>query len=262
MRKTFIGLALSFGLTTQSFGSGFPVIDGSNLLQSVTEYTLLLTEYEQILQQTGLNTNQLLTALNQYEQMLREYQVLLNQVKALERKIEHRDYKGITRDVKRLSEQYSGSQEVSNTKGVQRRYGSIESKQELDELADSAVGYMPDDLARSYTIANDSNIQEQQRELYSQRNELSRKDIEHLDEQRVSLGDQSELATLQLLVEQNQVLIEQIQTANELQVSNMAYSNQLDQRAAQNEYKARVERLKRLQWENENPIQIDERPLR
>lgn len=72
----------------------------------------------------------------------------------------------------------------------------------------------------------------------------------------------SELATLQLLVEQNQVLIEQIQTANELQVSNMTYSNQLDQRAAQNEYKARVERLKRIQWENENPIQIDERPLR
>ena len=262
MRKTLIALALMTSMNTPLHASGFPVVDGANLIQSITEYSLLLIEYEQILQQTGLNTNQLLTTLNQYEQMLREYQVLLNQVKSFENKIARRDHKGAVRDVKRMSDKYLGKQEASNTQAVNRRYGQVTTKKELDELADNAIGYIPEDLAQSYTIASDSNVQEQQRELYANRNEQSRQDIAHLDAERLSLGDQSELATMQMLVEQNQVLIEQIQNSNEVQVASMSYSNQLDQRAAQAEYKAKIERLKRIQWENENPIVINERPLR
>ncbi|EGU37247.1 hypothetical protein [Vibrio scophthalmi] len=261
MRKKLIALALIASVNAPSY-AGFPVLDGTNLIQKITEYTLLLTEYEQILQQTGLNTNQLLTALNEYEQMLREYQVLLNQVKAFERKIDRRDYQAVASSVNRFYEQHQGKQEAQNTESVTRRYGAVTPKADLEKLADDALGYMPDDIYQSYTIASDSNIQDQQRQLYASRNAQSRKDVAHLDAERLNLGDQSELATLQMLVEQNQVLIEQIQNANEVQLAGMTYSNQLDQRAAQNEYKAKIERLKRIQWENENPIVINERPLR
>ncbi len=262
MRKTLLALTLCVSVSPPVSASGFPTFDGANLLQNITEYSLLLKEYEQILHQTGLNTNQLLTAIHQYEQILREYQVLLNQVTALQNKIERRDYRGITRDVKRLAEQYEGALEAPNTPAVNERYGVVTSKAEMEKLADSALGYTPSDVSRRYTLANDSNIAEQQRQLYQARNAQSREDIAHLDNERASLGDQSELATLQLLVEQNQVLIEQIATLNEVQLANMTYSNQLSQRAAQAEYEAAIQRLKRIEWENNNPITIDERPLR
>lgn len=87
MRKTLLSLAICASLTTYVSASGFPTFDAANLLQNVTEYSLILKEYEQILNQTGINTNELLTAINQYEQILREYQVLLNQVRALETKL-------------------------------------------------------------------------------------------------------------------------------------------------------------------------------
>ncbi|MFZ3505566.1 hypothetical protein LCA83_24875, partial [Vibrio harveyi] len=103
MRKTLLSLAICASIATHVQATGFPTIDAANLLQNVTEYSLILKEYEQILNQTGINTNELLTAINQYEQILREYQVLLNQVKSLENKINRRDYSGIARDAKRFS---------------------------------------------------------------------------------------------------------------------------------------------------------------
>ena len=262
MRKTLLSLAICASLTTHVCVGGFPTFDIANLTQSITEYSLILKEYEQILNQTGINTNELLTAINQYEQILREYQVLLNQVKALENKIDRRDYSGIARDVRRLSDQYAGKIEAANTDAVTRRYGSVTSKQELERLADRAMGYTPADVTRAYTLANDANVLEQQRQVYAARNEQSRRDIDHIEQQRVGLGDQSELATLQLLVEQNQVLIEQIATLNEVQLANMTHSNQLSQQSAQAQYRASVERLKRIEQANNTPIIIDERPLR
>ncbi|MCU8386795.1 hypothetical protein OC514_20675 [Vibrio vulnificus] len=262
MRKTLLTLAICASLSTRVMASGFPTFDAANLLQSVMEYSLILKEYEQILNQTGINTNELLTAIKHYEQTLREYQVLLNQVRALENKINRRDYTGIARDVKRLSDQYLGSAEAPDTPAVNQRYGTVTSKEALNRLADSALGYTPDNLSHAYTLANDGNILEQKRQLYESRNAQSRQDIDHLDRQRSQLGDQSELATLQLIVEQNQVLIEQIATLNEVQLSNMTHSHQLAQQSAQAQYRASIERLKRIEWENKNPIVIDERPLR
>jgi len=262
MRKTLLALALSVSLTPQVGASGFPTFDAANLLQNVTEYSLILKEYEQILNQTGLNTNQLLTAINQYEQILREYQVLLNQVTALKNKIDRRDHTGTVRDIRRLSEQYEGKVETQTSSEVTKRYGEMLSKQDVETLSDNALGYTPENVSRTYTLANDSHIMAQQRQLYQARNEQSRQDIAHLETQRNDLGDQSELATLQLLVEQNQVLIEQIANLNEVQLANMTHSSQLSQASAQAQYRATVERLKRIEWENNNPIVIDERPLR
>ncbi|MEI2423353.1 hypothetical protein V6O07_24000, partial [Arthrospira platensis SPKY2] len=71
MKKKLISSVLALLMSFKSYSSGFPVIDISVLMQSVTQYTQLLKEYEQILNQTGLNTQQLLQLIEQYEQTLR-----------------------------------------------------------------------------------------------------------------------------------------------------------------------------------------------
>lgn len=260
MKKSLIALCISAHFSLSA--GGFPTIDVANLTQNISEYSLILKEYEQVLKQTGINTHELLTAINQYEQVLREYQVLLNQAKSLEYKIDRRDYSGITRDSLRFTEQYQGRQGSGNTQAVVNRYGSVAPKSELDTLASSALGYTPSDMSQAYTLANDANLMEHQRQSYQQRMVKSHQNIAHIDEQRVGLGEQSELATLQLMVEQNQVLIEQIATLNEVQLSNMTYSNQASQRRHHVEYQAAMKRLKAIQKANNTAIPVDERLLR
>ncbi|MDC5711166.1 hypothetical protein [Vibrio europaeus] len=261
MKRKVLGLILAISLSTPVFPSGFPVVDVANLLQNVMKYTQVLKEYEQILKQTGLDVNQLLTLIEQYEQTLREYQVLLNQVEGLKRKIERRDYPGIEREIRKYAEQYSGDVETPSNREVERRYGSIGTRQEVDKLAEDAIGYVPSDLSRSYTLANDSNVQANQREYFKERNQKTRQDMNNLDSERLALGDQSELATLQLLVEQNQILMEQIDLQNEMRLNQFGSVNQSDQRLSKAIYDAKVRRLQRIKEANENGIQVDESPL-
>lgn len=262
MKRKLISSALSICLSFNTFASGFPVVDIANLLQSVLKYTQVLKEYEQILNQTGLNAQQLLQLIEQYEQTLREYQVLLNQVEGLKNKIDRRDFPGLDRELRRLNEQYNGSQEVQANSSVTSRYGSIKSQSDLNKLADDAIGYTPTDLSQAYTLANDANVKANQREYFSERNTKTRNDMNKLDSERLNLGDQSELATLQLLVEQNQILMEQIDLQNEMKLSEMSYSNQSDQRIANAVLRAKERSLQRLKEAKENGISIDEGLIR
>ncbi|EGR0546758.1 hypothetical protein ACQ5UA_17770 [Vibrio cholerae] len=262
MKKKLISSVLALLMSIKSYSSGFPVIDISVLMQSVTQYTQLLKEYEQILNQTGLNTQQLLQLIEQYEQTLREYQVLLNQVEGLKNKIARRDFPALERDLRRLNEQYNGTQEVQVNKSVTNRYGSISNQADLNKLADDALGYTPPDLSQAYTLANDANVKANQRQYFSERNSKTRSDIERIDSERLNLGDQSELATLQLLVEQNQILMEQIDLQNEMRLSEMSYSNQSDQRISNAILRAKERNLKRLKEAKENGITIDEGLIR
>lgn len=262
MKKKLITLVMALSISVNSHSSGFPVVDIANLLQSVLKYTQVLKEYEQILNQTGLNAQQLLQLIEQYEQTLREYQVLLNQVEGLKNKIDRRDFPAIEREIRRLRDQYYGTQEVQANSSVTARYGSVTSQSDLNKLADDALGYTPSDLSQAYTLANDANIKANQREYFSERNAQTRSDINKLDSERLSLGDQSELATLQLLVEQNQLLMEQIDLQNEMKLSEMSYSNSSDQRIANAVLKAKQRSLERLKAAKENGITIDEGEIR
>ncbi|WP_099609484.1 hypothetical protein [Vibrio coralliilyticus] len=261
MKKKVIGVVLAALLSSPVRSAGFPVLDSTNLLQSVTEYSLILKEYEQILKQTGLEVNQLLTLIEQYEQTLREYQIILNQVTRLKNKIDRRDIPGLERDLRKLYEQYQGEVETPTHKEVERRYGSLSTKEEVHKLAEDAIGYVPDDLSQSYTLANDINVQAHQKSQFSQRASNTRSDISRVDEERLNLGDQSELATLQLIVEQNQILMEQIDLQNEIQLAEFSHAYQSDHRLSKAIFDARERQLRRIKEANEKGITIDERKI-
>ena len=77
----------------------------------------------------------------------------------------------------------------------------------------------------------------------------------------MSLGSQSELATLQLIVEQNQILIDQIAISNEMRLASMGASNLANQ-SAEVELRAKQRQLERIKRTQAQGIVIDERPFR
>ncbi|CCN39722.1 conserved exported hypothetical protein [Vibrio nigripulchritudo FTn2] len=264
MKMKLIRLAIvaSLFISSSAKPSGFPVLDVSNLVQSVTQYSLLLKEYEQLLAQTGLDTNQLFTIINQYEQTLREYSVLLNQVSSLQDKLERRDIPGLHRDATRLYEEYHGSNESQVNSQVARRVGAFESRAEIERLSSSTIGSVPNHLDQDFVIVGDIHTKARQQEHYLAENNRLRADIDKVDSQRLSLGDQSELQTLQLIVEQNQILMEQIANQNEILLSNLTYSNRSTERAEQAALKAKVRQLQVVEKALQDGISVDERPLR
>ncbi|MCW8348737.1 hypothetical protein MD535_22365 [Vibrio sp. ZSDZ65] len=258
-------LTLSIHLATQPLpvkASGFPVVDVANLLQSVVQYTQILKDYEQMLAQTGLNINQLTTLLDQYTQTMREYQVLLNQVSALERKLERRDYPGLHRDINQLYEDHLKEDTPNQPVASTQRYASVPDKHQVNSLSERAIGATPSHLNQAYRLASDSHTSASERDYYRRSNAQIRADIAHLDEQRLGLGSQSELATLQLIVEQNQILMEQIANLNEMQLSSMSYSNQFEQQSAHAVLSAKVAQLKKIDAVKAQGISIDERVYR
>ena len=260
-KKKVLVLMISGCLSFKSIGSGFPVLDIAGLVQAVSQYTMLIQEYDQILKQTGLNTDQLLTAIDQYTQTLREYQVLLNQVESLKNKLDRKDYRAISRDMNRLYENHLLDTDVPQTIELSRRQADFGTRDDMNTLATDALSYVPQDLSYSYNLANNANNESKEREYYRELNKQSRADIDHVDEQRLSLGSQSELATLQLLVEQNQILIDQIATSNEMRLASMGASNMANQ-SAEVELRAKQRQLERIQRTKAQGIVIDERPFR
>ena len=260
-KKKVLVLMISGCLSFKSIGSGFPVLDIAGLVQAVSQYTMLIQEYDQILKQTGLNTDQLLTAIDQYTQTLREYQVLLNQVESLKNKLDRKDYRAISRDMNRLYENHLLDTDVPQTIELSRRQADFGTRDDMNILATDALSYVPQDLSYSYNLASSANNESKEREFYRNLNQQSRTDIDHVDKQRLSLGSQSELATLQLLVEQNQILIDQIATSNEMKLASMGSSNMANQ-SAQIELRSKLKRLERMKKAKEQGIIIDERPLR
>lgn len=261
-KKKLLIVMISSCLSLKPLASGFPVVDIAGLVQSVTQYTQLIQEYEQILKQTGLSTDQLLTAIDQYTQTLREYQVLLNQVEGLKNQLERKDYRAISSDMNRLYENHTKDTDVAQTVELSRRFTDIGTRNGLNALAQDALSYVPSDIAFSYNRASEANHQSVERAFYRNLNAQSREDIAHVDKQRVGLGSQSELATLQLMVEQNQILIDQIATNNEMKLSSMGADNSFSHQAARLELEAKLRQLERIKRTKANGIVIDERPIR
>jgi hypothetical protein len=76
------------------------------------------------------------------------------------------------------------------------------------------------------------------------------------------LGNESELATLQTLVEQNQVIIDQLSLRNDMALSQYAGSAQLDNRVAKGVLNSQQARLERMNTAREQGVTVDERPIR
>ncbi|EDL52200.1 hypothetical protein VSAK1_26610 [Vibrio mediterranei AK1] len=264
MKQTLLSLLIAsvIGLPSVALSSGFPTFDAANLLQKIMEYQTVLKEYDQILKQTGLSTNQLVTAIDEYQQMLREYQVLLNQVKSLENKLSARDYAALERELRRIYQDLDGIVETENSAYAQQRYGSLPSQKTWDGLSKNSVGDTPNAFSRQHTMASDAHIQGQQISNFRLRQEIISRNMAHLDSERQGLGDESELATLQMLVEQNQLLLDQLNLQNDMALATYSSSNQLEHRVSQGVLRSQQGRLERRKEAQEKGIVLDETPIR
>ncbi|SON51502.1 hypothetical protein [Vibrio tapetis] len=263
MRKKMLVLALTLNLVTPvGHSGGFPVIDVANITQMMTQYSTQLKEYSQLLKQTGLDTNQLLTAVEQYEQTLREYQVFLNQVESLKNKIDRRDYLGIERDIRSLNDLMGVNPPAKSNDYASARYGDLPQKETFETLAKESSGEVSNTLAQQYRNASDVHVRGEQLEHFRNRNENLRRNAAQLDNERLALGDQSELATLQLLVEQNQVLIDQNNLQADVKLATYAQSNPLQSQQALAVLEAQERRLKRMKAAREREIDVNETPIR
>ncbi|MFA0012015.1 hypothetical protein AB4391_01515 [Vibrio lentus] len=264
MKKTLLALVIASALSTPMVvrASGFPTFDAANLLQSITEYEQLISEYEQILQQTGLNTQQLLVAIDEYQQMLREYNVLLNQVTQLEDKIDRRDYEAIARQVNRAYEQRAGNEHVYSSPHMDNRYGALPDRDTSYRHVESTLGAVPSSYQRSYQLAADSHIQGEEAQQFAARNAQIKTNQDALDATRLTLGNETELATLQLLVEQNQVLIDQLDLQNDMTLSSYSNSNQMEHRTSAAILRAEQAQIERIEETKAQGVVEDTRPIR
>ncbi|MFA0210706.1 hypothetical protein AB4431_05985 [Vibrio artabrorum] len=233
-----------------------------NLLESVREYSTVLKEYSQVLNQTGIAGNDLTVSIQEYEQTLREYQTLLNQVEGLKGKIDRRDYAALERELRRRAQEYAGQQETHNNAIGQARYGHLPSEAEYEQLSRQATGHYSQTQHRQYLQAGEAHRQGANIEYYQSRQSALSQDQAQLDQLRLSLGNESELATLQTLVEQNQVIIDQLSLRNDMALSQYAGSAQLDNRVSQGILKSQQRRLSRMNTARAQGVSLDERPIR
>ncbi len=264
MKYTPMALLVSgvLGLSSPALGTGFPVADIANLLESVREYSTVLQEYSQILNQTGIAGNDLAVSIQDYEQTLREYQTLLNQVEGLSGKIDRRDYAALERELRRRGQEYAGQQETHNNALGEARYGRLPSETEYEQLSRQATGGYSKAQQRQYLQAGEAHRQGANIESYQSRQSALSQDQAQLDQLRLDLGNESELATLQTLVEQNQVIIDQLSLRNDMALSQYAGSAQLDNRVSQGVLKSQQGRLARMNAARTQGVSMDERPIR
>ncbi|MDD7805166.1 MAG: hypothetical protein PUP46_06330 [Endozoicomonas sp. (ex Botrylloides leachii)] len=85
--------------------------------------------------------------------------------------------------------------------------------------------------------------------------------IYDLDEKRLNLGDESQLATLQLMVEQNQVMLNQNSQTLAILQKQFELSNQFENKYFNNALQESQNKLKKAKWYQDNPVVIDETQL-
>ena len=252
--------------------SGIPTVDAAALAQRITQMQHLLKQYEEMLNQTGLDLDQLDQLMGSYIQLMRQYDHMLAQAQALKFQLDREDYVaflneiGMIEDVNPFnidSDDIRQSDSEYAQAGVAQSdhmYGAIKERDEYEEMMRNAFGstYVSPEELQSYNQANMGSFQKS----YSNKAKTDYIDtsehIQKLDEKRFLLGDESQLATTQFLVEQNQVILNQLQKTNELLQQQMEVSNQFENHYFINRQREKERRIQAAIDNANTPIEIDE----
>ncbi len=207
-------------ISSSSFASGIPVVDVASNVQQITSYIQDLADYAEQL-------NQLSVQSQQYSQMVQEYQEYEHYLKQLEG-IKH---KFTNTEWNQMMSQTFGSYGdgyLSNVPAMDSSSATFES--DLDAIL-AKFGYLPEDPTEVENEAilngiNDTSrlvteaqrnkaVFEKWRDIQKQvvGNEKAsnqrRAAIEKTNQMLSSLGDESDLATLQLIAIQNKIKLDQ-----------------------------------------------------
>lgn len=242
---------------------GIPVIDAASIAESVKQYMLLLQEYSELVTQTGLETQQLAQLIDQYAQTLREYQHYLNQIKALKYYISEKEWQQLMRDID-LYYRYYGKGDMSTIPTMNRESSTYEG--DVDAVY-SRYGYIPRDPkvieaeARALGIRSGRMMTDINREwsLYQKQKDRARmvsanekkaqerdENLKMLNDAITQLDNASDLATLQLMATQNQVLLNQMNSLLRSHNQHMLLMESQEELRAARKAEARDQEFKRL----------------
>ncbi|WP_330927118.1 hypothetical protein [Candidatus Sororendozoicomonas aggregata] len=260
--------AIFISSAPSSKGNGIPTVDVANLAQQLVQYQQLLTEYDTLLQQVGIDSDQLLTILDQYEQALLEYKHLIRQATALQEKMDKKDWLGLWEQANEAYK-YSpyGGMDIRTAEGdvfqksrdmADARYGEVDDKETMLSLSTEVLGGETVAFERSYNDASVALDQLRANEYFKSNMIEAEDDIYDLDSKRLKLGDESQLETLQFMVEQNQVMLEQNRQVLSILQKQFELSNQFENKYFNNALQESQNKLKKAKWHQDNPVVIDE----
>lgn len=228
MKKHIIAAVLFFNslCPVNVYATGIPVVDVAHIAETVLQYQQQLRDYREYMIQTGLQESQMMQMLTDYQQVLREYGHYLNQIQGLQNQISASEWEMLIGTV----EQFYGSADISVIPSMD--YTSPTYQDDVRSVLNE-YGLAPkstDDVITKFesagvtdTAAFQSNM-EQANQTYSKySNQLemvasNRQQIAKLHGIRErnksllkSLGDESDLATLQQIASQQIMLSNQLE---------------------------------------------------
>lgn len=254
--------------------SGFPTVDIAAIAQSVTDYINQLQQYAEAMAQTALNESQLAEAIKLYEQTMIEYDHMLRQMEGLKSRISNRQWQQIYAKYGSVINTYPGMKPDFDS----ARWAKI--NRELETLFPRAqrLSDIEDDLA---SLAYDSNslqhVTETARQSYAREQlavgqsmfvqdmddelEVQMGRYGEVSSKRASLGPEDHLATLQVMAEQNELVIEALQQQSAINNAQLQYSNQLESHYFSNQNVGRKATLNEVKARQSRPIVVNESPL-
>ncbi|HCI1689000.1 TPA: hypothetical protein NOE04_005777 [Pseudomonas aeruginosa] len=280
MKRKFkpLAIAVFLAMATMSNSSvvnawGFPVADIANLTQMVEGYIQDLKNYDEYIQTTILNQEQLAEALRLYKQTLVAYDEVLRQMESLKRKLNPRDWKALFASYKDILDLYPTQTQRSDAEWerinakVDQVYARGQKMVELQSIVD-AIPFkgngretVASDLNRAITRSDLAVSQSNTVEKFNQKLKDNMEDLTYLDENRLSLGDEDNLRTLQFLAEQNQKALELQVESMAQSNSRMLFSNQLASHVFSKDKENQEASLKELEQKRKQKIKVDNSPL-
>lgn len=276
LKSLAIAVFLSMATMTNSSvvnAWGFPVADIANLTQMVEGYIQDLKNYDEYIQTTVLNQEQLAEALRLYKQTLVAYDEVLRQMESLKRKLSPRDWKALYASYKDILDLYPTQTQRSDAEWerinakVDQVYARGQKMVELQSIVD-AIPFkgngretVASDLNRAITRSDLAVSQSNTVEKFNQKLKEKMEDLTYLDENRLSLGDEDNLRTLQFLAEQNQKALELQVESMAQSNSRMLFSNQLASHVFSKDKENQEASLKELEQKRKQKIKVDNSPL-
>lgn len=257
-----------------TFGSGFPVVDMASIAQSITDYINQLSHYTELMSQTVLDESQLAEAIKLYEQTMTEYDHMLRQMEGLKNRIDKRQwqqiyakYGHVINSYPAMKPDFDSGQWVKVNRDLETLYYRADSLGDIED-AISAIGYDSNSLSQVTDTARQSYAREQlavgQHMFVEDMDAELEVQMERYGEvaaKRQALGAEDHLATLQVMTEQNELLIEALHQQNAINNAQLQYSNQLDAHYFSKNNNGREATLNEVKARQSRTIVVDDSPL-
>lgn len=253
-----IMLTLNLSITAKA---GVPVLSPTELIQAILEYTQTLKDYEEQMTQVSQGYQQIAQLEKEYAQALREYDHLLEQAQAYKDKWGSHDW---NKFIDEMADYYAKKNYKSNSELEQdndywknktlyvSKYGKVISwgqvKSQLESLNFKNGNEYLTDLETDYTQIN-SGVNKIGTVTQINKYVNDKIDfLEKMEEERLGLGENSELATLQYLLKQNEEMMK-------IQLQKMVFDSELIRIADE---KQNIQNNKEMNRQYQELLQIKE----